>query len=83
LIESQKDFYGTVNFGSDVKYRVVSEIVDFGEKSDFHGCGKNGKLFEEPATSFCHSAVMKIAPRKTLDVNNPMFRGAVKISRRI
>jgi hypothetical protein len=51
----------------------VSEIVDFGGKSDFRGCVKNGKLFEEPATSSCHSAAMKIAPRKTFETNDPAF----------
>jgi hypothetical protein len=48
----------------------MSAIVDFGGKSDFFECVKNGKLFEELATSFCHSAFKKIAPRKTLAANN-------------
>ncbi|RJP37940.1 MAG: hypothetical protein C4548_13750 [Desulfobacteraceae bacterium] len=55
--------------------RILSVIVAFGGKSDFRGCVKNGKLFEEPATSFCHSASGKIAPRKTLTAQNSTFRG--------
>jgi hypothetical protein len=56
----------------------VSEIVDFGEKSDFHGCVKNGKLFEALAPSFCHLASMKIAPRKTLEANNLTLCEAIR-----
>jgi hypothetical protein len=60
-------------FNKIEKSWIVSEINAIGEKSDFHGCVKNGKLFEEPATSSCHSTAMKIAPRKTFETNNPAF----------
>jgi hypothetical protein len=45
---------------------IASEIVDFGGKSDFRGCVKNGKLFEALAPSFCHWASEKIATPERL-----------------
>ena len=53
---------------------IMSEIVAFGVRSDFHGCAKNRKLFEESATSFYDSASMKIAPRKTLKTNKRRYQ---------
>jgi hypothetical protein len=63
------------------KNQIESEIVDFGGRSDFRGCVKNCKLFEEPATSSCNSAAMKIAPRKMLEANNLIFYKIVKYNK--
>jgi hypothetical protein len=55
---------------------VVSGIAAFGETSEIHGCVKNGKLFEALAPSFCHSASMYFAPRKTPEANSMTMRAA-------
>jgi hypothetical protein len=76
---THKPSYKKLKSGGVETRRIVSEIEDFGDSSDVHGCVKNGKLFEALAPSFCHSAAMNIAPRKTHGANNSSWFDAFLI----